>query len=212
MPTVFEGNNKAIKENTTKKEANNQIPHHYYVEDKKAVHRYLHSFCVYPSTTFEGQNKDETVILLLRAHPITLLPWIISAGVLFIIPFFFSFLIQQFFSVSQLIFFIGSWYSILFSYILVNLLNYLFNVGIVTNQRVIDVDYFNILYKEVNATLISKIEDVTTKIGGFVRSLFHFGNVFVQTAGAEINIEFPDVPEPTEAAQIINDLMQQSHS
>jgi len=209
MPTVFEAHSTPkVKVSEKHTPISLQKDTRTNSESKMSIHRYMHAFCVYPKTTFEGQNKNETVILLLRAHPITQIPWIISAVALFIVPTFISFLLKDFFQVRQLIFLIGFWYAFLYSYILINILNYLFNVGIITNERIIDVDYFNILYKEVNMTVHSQIQDVTTKTGGFIRSMFRFGNIFIQTAGAEINIEFLDIPQPTKAARIIHDLMQ----
>ncbi len=172
-------------------------------------HRYLHAFCINPQTRFEGQQDDEQVILILRSHPITQLPWILAAAILALVPPFIVFLVENYFLPRQLIFIYLVWYFFLISYIYVNVINYLFNVGILTNQRIIDVDYHNVLYKEMNASPLSKIEDVTTKTGGFIRSLFHFGDIFVQSAGAQVNIEYLGIPDPQEAARIINIIMQQ---
>lgn len=171
-------------------------------------HRLLHSFCLHPSLRFETQAGDETVILVLRAHPITQIPWIITALIILILPFFFNIFLINNLPFQQTLFINFFWYSFLFSYIFLNLLNYLFNVGIITNQRIIDVDFHQILYKEFTASSISKIEDVTVKSGGFTASFFNYGNLFVQTAGTEANIEFINIPSPTEAAQIINHLMR----
>jgi hypothetical protein len=98
--------------------------------------------------------------------------------------------------------------GIVFGYFWFNLVGWFFNVGIVTNQRIIDIDLHSILYKEVTMAIIKKIEDVTSKSGGFFSSVFNYGNVFVQTAGTEANIEFMNIPKPSEAAKIINSLLQ----
>ncbi len=50
------------------------------------------------------------------------------------------------------------------------------------------------------------MEDVTAKSGGFFASIFNFGNVFVQTAGTEVNLEFHNIPRPAEVTRIINSL------
>jgi len=174
-------------------------------------HRLLHSFCLYPSLRFATQADDEKVILVLRAHPVTQVPWIITSLIVLILPFFFNIFLTNYLSSSQVIFINLFWYTLLFSYIFLNILNYLFNVGIITNQRVVDVDFSHILYKKVTDTVISKIEDITVKSAGFLASFFNYGNIFIQTAGTEANIEFMDVPNPTEAAQIINRLMRTSY-
>ena len=38
-------------------------------------------------------------------------------------------------------------------------------------------------------------------------SLFNFGNVFVQTAGNELNIEFTNVPGSSDVVKIINSVI-----
>lgn len=93
------------------------------------------------------------------------------------------------------------------SYIWFNFISWYFNVGIITNERIIDVDFHAVIYKEVTETILPKVEDVTAKSGGFFSAIFNYGNVFVQTAGTEANIEFHNVPKPAEVTKIINDLV-----
>lgn len=162
---------------------------------------------------FETQEVGETIILLLRKHwitnfiwitigifllllPIVILPAIVISG---IIP---SNLPGSFFSLLILI-----WYLFTFSYLLVNFLLWYFTVSIVTNERIVDIDFINILNKRFSATRISKVEDVTMRRGGFIRVLFDFGDVFIQTAGKEVEFEFLAVPDPEKAVRIINELM-----
>lgn len=176
--------------------------------EKKTQTQLLHSFYLYPPISFETQNPGETVILFLRAHPITQLSWIIATIFFIILPLFFNLFLINLVTIHEIIFINILWYTGTFSYAYLNLISWLFNVGIVTNQRVVDVDFHSLLYKEVSATVISKIEDVTVKTGGFIRSIFDYGNLFIQTAGTYSNIEFPNIPHPTEASSIINNLME----
>lgn len=184
------------------------MPTVFKAKTSPSSHRLLHSFCLHPSLRFETQAGDETVILVLRAHPITQVLWVITALIILILPFFFNIFLINNLVAKQVLFINFFWYSFLLSYVFLNILNYLFNVGIITDQRIVDVDFHQILYKEVTASLISKIEDVTVKSGGFIPSLFNYGNLFIQTAGTEANIEFINIPMPTEAAQTINNLMK----
>jgi len=174
----------------------------------ESSHHLFHSFCLRPALRFETQGDDETVILVLRAHPVTQIPWIITALIILILPFFFNFFLANYLSTQQIIFINFFWYVLLFSYVFLNILNFLFNVGIITDHRIVDVDFHQILYKEVTVSTISKVEDVTVKTAGFIASLFNYGNLFIQTAGTEINIEFINIPKPAQAASIINHLMK----
>lgn len=175
---------------------------------KQESHDLLHSFCVYPGIHFESQEEDETVILALRAHPITQLPWVFSALILFLIPVIANFLVPRLvdLSIAELLFLNLFWYSFLISYVFLNVLNWLFNVGIVTNKRVLDFDFKVILYKEVSASSLVDVTDASITSVGFIASFFNYGDVFVQTAGPIQNIEFLRVPQPTDVVSIINKL------
>ena len=58
---------------------------------------------------------------------------------------------------------------------------------------------------------LGKIEDITVKSGGYFESLFNYGSIFIQTAGTEANVEFIDVPYPSDAIQIINKLLSKKN-
>ena len=163
--------------------------------------------------SFENQEPDETVVLFLRRHFITNLAWIAVSVVLILLPiFFFPFiiinnLIPQFPpSVFKLI--SPVWYLFTLSYLLVNFLIWYFTVSIVTTERILDIDFLNILQKKVAETRLSKVEDVTQKSGGFFEAFFDYGNVYVQTAGREPYFLFESVPKPQQVVRIVNELLE----
>lgn len=178
------------------------------MEGKNPRHRYLHALCQYPEVTFEAQEKDEHVILVLRAHPVTQLSWIIAAVFAFIIMLLLNILYPAFLNVNQIIFINFFFVIAILSYIWINILLYTFNVGIVSSKRILDMDFHNILYRETSESRLSNVEDITARQAGYFGALFHYGNVFVQTAGTEINIEFLNVPEPADVVRIINSLFK----
>lgn len=164
-----------------------------------------------PDARFDSQHEGESIVLLVRAHPVTQVKWVLFAVLLFFIPVFFNIPILKLLSPVQLFFLNFFWYSFIFAFIFANFLIYLFNIGLVTTHRIVDIDYQGLLYKEINATPLSKIEDVTVKSSGFINSLFQFGDVFVQTAGAHQNMEFQAVPTPSKVAAVINEIMIQTY-
>ena len=95
----------------------------------------------------------------------------------------------------------------LLSYSLVEFLLWYFTVSIVTSERIIDIDFVNILQKKFAETRIDRIEDVTMRTGGFVRALLDAGDVFVQTAAKEAVFQFDAVPHPEKVVRTINKLM-----
>lgn len=172
----------------------------------KETHRTFHSFCLRPKIKFEGQNNQEEIILVLRSHPVTQIYWLINGTILLIILLLLNFIFPSFLNISQILFLNLFGLGIIFSYLWFNFLSWYFNVGIVTSERIVDIDFHSVLYKEVTITLINKVEDVTSKTGGFLSAVFDYGNIFVQTAGTEVNVEFLNIPKPALVAKIINQL------
>lgn len=178
------------------------------------MHNPLSAFMFMPEgISFENQEPDETIILVLRKHFITNLPWIIISVILLLIPvtFFpliiFNNLIPQF-PPSFFNLITPVWYLFTFSYILVNFIIWYFTVSIVTTERILDIDFINLLHKKVAETRLSKVEDVTQRSGGFFEAFFDYGNVLVQTAGTEANFIFASVPRPQQVVRIVNQLLE----
>lgn len=182
------------------------------MDELKTSHKLFHSFCIRPDTRFDTQGADEVVLLVLRAHPITLVPILINGLFLFFILFFMNFFFPSFLEISQILFINVFFLVIIANYIWFGFLNWYFNVGIITNQGIVDIDFNLILYKETTYTLLSHIEDITAKSGGFLESVFDFGNLFIQTAGTERNTEFLNIPHPSSAAKIINSIVQKEEN
>ncbi|MBI3619662.1 hypothetical protein HY214_00750 [Candidatus Roizmanbacteria bacterium] len=171
-------------------------------------HDLMHSFCLRPDVRFESQGQDEKVILVLRAHPFTQIHWVFNTLALLILfgvlNFFYPFFLTGMEAVFANMFFL----AVIFSYVFFNFSSWFFNVGVITNERVVDIDFQNLLYKEVTEAQLKKIEDITSKSGGFFESFFNYGNLFVQTAGTEVNIEFLNITRPADVVRIIQDLTE----
>lgn len=162
---------------------------------------------------FESQEDEEQIVLLLRQHPITNLPWILGGITMLLAPIFvfpiFSFLnplpnMPFSFSFVFTIF----WYCLTFSMVFVNYLHWFFNVYLVTNERIVDIDFNNLVHRELSSTRVSKVQDVTYKVSGVIRSIFDYGDVFVQTAGTEENFDFEAVPRPQLVVKKIGELIE----
>ena len=164
---------------------------------------------------FETQGDGEDIILLLRKHWVTNASWLLMSFILVLLPVvvFPVFSLQNLFidilPSTFMVLVVLVWYLLTFSYMLVNFLLWYFTVSIVTTERIIDIDYLNILYKEFSATRLSKVEDVTMKSKGFINALFDFGDVHVQTAASEAQFEFLAVPQPDQVVRTINNLMNE---
>ena len=167
------------------------------------------SFLVLPSDNvrFETQEPQEKILVILRKHWLTNIPWFVISFLLFFAP-----LVLQFFPLLasfplkfQLVAVIG-WYLILLMYIFERFLSWFFNMSIITDERIIDVDFLNITTKKVADCDIDKIQDVTYTNSGAIGTIFNYGDVVVQTAAEVVEFVFDDVPQPSRVADILQRL------
>ncbi len=229
MPEIFSSQSKSPTGSTTvvskdevhppKKnhsEAKPHIVHHRSVDEYSEVMRHEHpngnplaAYSPKPHNAhFESQAESEHVVLLLRRHPITNLSWIFLTVLLLIAPIILQFVpfITFFPSMYQTVVLLG-WYMIVFAYALEKFLTWFFNVMIITDERIVDIDFENLIYKRVSSAKIDNIEDITGTTGGFIRSLLNFGTVIVQTAGVEQEFDFHDIPHPDRVIKLLNELL-----
>lgn len=173
------------------------------------------AFQEYPKKCyFQGQDEDEKVILLLRAHPITNLSWIVPAVLVFFFPFLISPLLPllnlplpplpEYLILGMLI--IN--YLIVMVLVFEGFLYWYFNVNIITNKKLVDVDFYSLMSKNIDLAPLISVQEASGKIKGLLGIFFHYGNVDVQTAGASVSIDFVNVPQPNKVADII---MDQAH-
>lgn len=93
--------------------------------------------------------------------------------------------------------------------------NYYLSLGVITSERVIDIDQTGIFRREVNEMSLGTLEDASYKQNGLLANMFNFGNVILQTAG-ESNVEgqmngvvFKNVPDPRSVVKTISQMQQQ---
>lgn len=170
----------------------------------------LSSFLYFPDgVDFETKRDDENVILLLRRHPITNIPWIAIGILMLFAPAILNYfpLLAAFPANFQFIA-VLSWYLVTTAYILEQFLSWYFNVNIITEERIMDIDFVNIIYKDVTEARIANVQEVNYRMGSVLRTLFNFGDVFIQTASEVPNIEFLAVPKPDKVARVLNTLIE----
>jgi len=176
------------------------------------------SFCRNPKgLSFQTQKDDESIILFLRAafFPKNI-SWMITGVILAILPPILAVVLTNthFAPLNSpvlsrfMIVFVLFYYLIIFSYIFLSFLTWFYNVFIVTSDRIIDIDYSDVVIHDMAETKLSHIEDVRYTQSGFVPSLLNYGNLYIQTAGTEENFEALSVPNPRQITNIIVDLIK----
>jgi hypothetical protein len=81
-------------------------------------------------------------------------------------------------------------------------------VNIITSDRIVDVDFSNILFHRFSEAQLENIEDVTHSPVGVFSSIFDYGDVYIQTAGENPEFEFKGVPRPRDIQDTLFDLME----
>ncbi len=81
-------------------------------------------------------------------------------------------------------------------------IDYYLDFWIVTNDRIINVEQ-RLFSRTISELDLFKIQDVTGQSKGFLETMFDYGNVYVQTAGATGRFNFEEVPGPREVASKI---------
>lgn len=158
--------------------------------------------------TFETQDKEEKILLLLRKHVVTNVGWVLLALVLMIVPALFEFFpVFSLLPVSYQVLGLVIWYLAVFGFSFEKFLSWYFNVYIITDERIIDYDFYSLLYKRVSEAKIDRVEDVTFVVGGALGNLFHYGDVYIQTAGEQRELDFEAVPKPEVVVKLLNELI-----
>jgi uncharacterized membrane protein YdbT with pleckstrin-like domain len=197
------------KEEKKKQERKSHLPIPESVKQEKPTRRSLSAYMVKPNNIhFETQDREEKIVLLLRRHVVTNIGWILMSVAMAVLPLMAlvipgpELLPFRF----QVIMFV-SWYLFVIAFVFENFLSWYYNVYIITDERIVDVDFHSLLYKEVSQAKIDNIQDVTFVMGGMVRALFNYGTVYIQTAGEQLEFDFDDVPNPDRVAKILNELI-----
>lgn len=154
---------------------------------------------------FENQEEEEKLILLLRRHTITNIPWIFITAILIVIPFFYQlFPLFDFLPKHYLpILFLG-WYLLIVAFVFENFLLWFYNIYIITDERIIDVDFYHVLYKEISDAKIDKIQDVSYNQRGIFQAMFNYGDILIQTAAEKTQFVFEKIPNPDQVVSVIN--------
>ena len=218
MPDLFVSEKKETQKDTS---ATDQKPSEHKVLEavsqvlpSDSIDRKVHlltSYCENPTgLVFTNLDDDEEILLFLRRHLITNSPWIFKAILASLVPLlfliflsFFGVILPEDYTFTLVLFY----YLMLLGYIFVQFISWFFNITLVTNQRVVDIDFSQLVFESVAATKLPQLEDVSYHQVGVLASVFDYGDVTVQTAGKASNFLFAQVPHPEKVVHLINNLI-----
>lgn len=161
-------------------------------------------------------GKLEQPILTLRAHPVVFITRGAVFAVLFFVPFAAMALLPEL-TESLLASVAGGTVAVLLValYLLVVLLlgfnhffNWFFDLWVVTNERIIDIDQEGVFSKKIGELELHKVQDVLAESHGVLATVFGYGRIMVQTAGAKTEFAFDGIPKPYAVAKHILELVK----
>ncbi len=187
-----------------------QIPQKVYDITGHTKHP-LSSLLINPNVfTFEEKAQQEKVLVVARSHWFTNVGWMLTAGLMFLAPNFLR-LIPFSSDISIRYKILGGllWFLVTFAFIFEKFLSWYFDVIVITDKRVIDIDFDNLLSKKFAQADILMIQDLTFKVTGFAQTMFNFGDVFVQTAAEVPQLTLERVPQPQKIIRVLQMLKEE---
>lgn len=149
-----------------------------------------------------GRRPTEKILLAQRSHPLTL-------G---------AFLVKSIIAIFALVALLGwtggaAWVAWIFGIVFVISLYfglsdwYCWNrsLAVVTTERVMGIVQKSLFHRLITEASLDKIQNVTIEVKGLHQTLLHYGDIIVQTAGAnnEAQIRLTDQPNPRDVQQLI---------
>ena len=171
------------------------------------------------SITFSDQRTDELIKLVLRKHPITNVPWIVLTILALFVPIGLHTLVIQteiipttnylyeLFSNAEISLIYVLYYLAIFYFAFYNFLGWYFNVLIITNQRIVDLNYDPPFNRQMTQAQLEEVQDIRHTQRGTLAIAFNFGDIFIQTAGTKQNILLRRIPKPYQTHSIIIDTL-----
>lgn len=156
---------------------------------------------------FIAQKSYEKIIYFLRRDTIVFILQALFFIFLLVIPFGLYFFLQSSFPsifentiLYPIVVLLGSVYFLtVWAMLFTSFVDYYLDFWIITNDRIINVEQ-HIFSRTIAELDLYKIQDVTGESKGFLQTMFNYGNVYVQTAGATERFIFEEVPNPREVA------------
>lgn len=161
---------------------------------------------------FPSQHSEEKVFLLLRRHWITYgifpaLFILMSVPLIIVIVL----LINSTEPISPIL--INALYTAIPAYVLImvglmlyGFVDYYLDVYIVTNERIVEISQDGFFKRKISELHLRQVQDVSASETGAFSTLFHYGEILIQTAGEQKNFTFRSIPHPYAVSKKILDL------
>jgi len=152
-------------------------------------------------------RDDETLVAVLRQHPVTLVPELSLAALLI---FGSAFLLFPLFSygpvgmaVDAALFALGGYLAFRKIFL------WLYTFFVVTDTRIVDVARRGFFDRHVSEFLFGKIQDVSYRVRGLWQMTFRCGHIYIQSYSGTATLKLRNVANPAEVQRLISRLVQE---
>lgn len=153
-------------------------------------------------------KEGEEPVRVIRRYWFSFVWQIIMAVILIALPFFLMYPLFQW----------GQWGLLAFGLLLLTALLYglrvfvvwYFNLFIITSQRVVDVEQKGFFERTVSSSAYGRIRDVAFRTKGLWQTIFNYGAVIIEIAGAQVRLEARNIKQPKDIQEIVTALSQES--
>ncbi len=150
-------------------------------------------------------REGERVLKVFHHHPTPFIFWFFEIFLAFLICFIPLYLLQDiipfsFFIIINIAFFVFFAFIIFYKSII-----YWLDKLIITNQRIVHVNWLNLFKRKESEALLNDIQDIKTSEKGLISyfSFFDYGSFALETASAKTTILFEQAPDPEGIRQYI---------
>ncbi|MFZ5390976.1 MAG: PH domain-containing protein [Patescibacteria group bacterium] len=81
--------------------------------------------------------------------------------------------------------------------------DYYLDIWLVSSERILSFEQKGLFNRQVAELRLSRVQDVSVRVTGFLGTILNYGEVHIQTAGAEGKFVFRDVPHPYRVSEKI---------
>ncbi len=156
----------------------------------------------------------EKILRVVRRHFITFTPALLLLGLLLVLPLGLYWIFTDSLSAWMrspigeplLILFTGMYYLSIFLFFYAYFIDFYLDMFIITNDRLIDVEQSGSFARTIAEVDLYQIQDASSEIKGIFQTLFNYGRLQIQTAGALPKFVVHNVPDPHNMRQMILEL------
>jgi hypothetical protein len=90
----------------------------------------------------------------------------------------------------------SAYYLFVWLFFFFSFIDYYLDIWVITSERIIDIEQQGFFSRVISEQKLSRIQDVTSQVRGVIPTIMKYGEVLIQTAGAEERFHFYQVPNP----------------